>query len=442
MSLILNSDQVAARDFATRRLRAKERVTQLAGPAGTGKTTMLRAVMDAMQLPEFNPDWPEKGGIAVCAPTNKAAAILRSKGFQGASTVHTATSRPLVASADLVRALEEEYYRAKNDGDNVRAAELHEKLETALKPEFTGRVTDWSMADAIILDEASMVDEELATRLFDLQVPVLAVGDPFQLQPVQGICPFLNDLTASDTVVLTKIERQAEGSGIIKLATAIRNGEALPSGAIDASCRVIDLKDRRNQDIWLGSAPDKLFMSSDVILTGTNKNRYRANRRMRKLRFGFEPDTPPDSREPYISYTNNKWSGVFKNDAVELFDIRPVGPDFDALVRVPNDPQAKVNHHQDPWLVYGGHIREHAEETGWSFALHQHTAKRRQARIEVDFAYALTTHRVQGSEYPSVLVFEDNYVRRMPEQERRRWLYTAVTRGKSKVVLVRNSPWH
>ena len=442
MSLILNSDQIAARDFVVRRLLAGEEITELAGAAGTGKTTMLRAVMDALQLPEFNPNWPSNGGVAVIAPTNKAAAVLRSKGFKGASTVHKATTRPLGKDGELVVKLEAAIEIAKNEGDKLRLEMLYQDLEDALNPTFTGCVTDWKLAHALILDEGSMVSEEMAENVFALGVPLLVVGDPFQLKPVGGTPRFLTNLNASHTVVLTKIERQAEGSGIIQLATALREGASVTAGRIDQSCSVIDLSDTAKQKLWASKASEQLYLGSDVVVTGTNKNRYRANRLLRKLRFGLDREDGPDVREPYITYTGVAPLGMYKNDIISLEDVGKSGLNFTSFVKLPADPTAKINDYKDKWKLYGGHLREHVKETGRNFAYHKYECERTAQNLEVDYAYALTAHRVQGSEFNSIMVLEDGFVRRMEAEERRRWLYTAVTRGKSKVVLVRNSPWH
>ena len=70
-----------------------------------------------------------------------------------------------------------------------------------------------------MIDECSMVDEELGRDLLSFGKPILVLGDPAQLPPVKGGGFFTE--TAPD-VMLTEIHRQAEGSAIIRASRAAR----------------------------------------------------------------------------------------------------------------------------------------------------------------------------------------------------------------------------
>ena len=113
-------------------------VFRLFGYAGTGKTTLARHLAESVE-----------GKVNYAAFTGKAALVLRSKGCEGASTIHS-----------LI-------YRSR--GENEEAPTF------VLNPEGAA-----SKAKLIVIDECSMVDEELGRALLSFGVPVLVLGDPAQ----------------------------------------------------------------------------------------------------------------------------------------------------------------------------------------------------------------------------------------------------------------------
>src|SRR5919107_1831700 len=92
-----------------------------------------------------------------------------------------------------------------------------------------------SKAALIVIDECSMVDAELGRDLMSFGVPVLVLGDPAQLPPVQGGGFFTE---AEPDAMLTEVHRQARDNPIIRLSMAVREGERLALGQYGES-RVI-----------------------------------------------------------------------------------------------------------------------------------------------------------------------------------------------------------
>src|SRR5829696_9748323 len=119
-------------------------VFRLFGYAGTGKTTLARHIAEHVD-----------GKVHFAAFTGKAALVMRSKGCQGASTIHSLIYRTLESGAEV--------------------------------PSFTlWDDAPASKAKLIVIDECSMVDAELGRDLMSFDCPLLVLGDPAQLPPIQG----------------------------------------------------------------------------------------------------------------------------------------------------------------------------------------------------------------------------------------------------------------
>ena len=99
------------------------------------------------------------------------------------------------------------------------------------KPRFAlNPQSDAADARLIVLDEVSMVGEEMARDLMSFGKPILVLGDPGQLPPIKGEGAFTSD---APDVMLTEIHRQAAESAIIRLATMARQGEPIGFGEYD-----------------------------------------------------------------------------------------------------------------------------------------------------------------------------------------------------------------
>src|SRR3954469_18553543 len=173
--------------------RGDKPVFRLFGYAGTGKTTLARHIAEGVD-----------GDVAFGAYTGKAALVLRSKGCADASTIHSMI------------------YRSRESDEGG--------------PQFVlNRQSAAAKADLIVIDECSMVDEELGRDLLSFGRPVLVLGDPAQLPPVKGGGFFTE---AEPDIMLTEVHRQAQDNPIIRMSMAIREGGRLARGAFGES-RVI-----------------------------------------------------------------------------------------------------------------------------------------------------------------------------------------------------------
>ncbi|MEM9838432.1 MAG: AAA family ATPase [Pseudomonadota bacterium] len=341
-------------------------VFRLFGYAGTGKTTLAKEIAQHVD-----------GDVVFGAFTGKAAHVLRQKGCEGASTIHSLIYRPAVSEDE-------------DPGEN---------------PMFTIR-RDAPAGDAsmIIIDECSMVDEELGRDLLSFGAPVLVLGDPAQLPPVSGGGYFTD---AEPDIMLTEVHRQAEESAIVRLSMQIRNGGLPDYGDYD-DARVISKGD---------VDPDNV-LSADQVLVGTNRTRQRYNGRLREHQ-DFDGDEPCVG-ERLVCLRNNKSKGLLNGSMWTVAQRNGRKRGMIRLDLYPEDGGRKARVSVLPEFFTGD-----AANLPWP--------KRRNSD-EFDFGYALTVHKAQGSQWDDVMLFDESYAFR---EHRTAWLYTGVTRAAQSLTIVR-----
>jgi len=337
-------------------------VFRLFGYAGAGKTTLARHIAENAG-----------GDVAFAAFTGKAAHVMRQKGCVGATTIHSLIYRP-------------------SSGD--------EEGEPSFTIRYDAPAAD---ADLIIVDECSMVDEELGRDLLSFNKPVLVLGDPAQLPPVKGGGYFTE---GEPDFMLTEIHRQAADNPIIRLSMAIREGGEFDEQSEE--CRVISRKDITTEEI----------MEADQILVGANRTRKRYNDRLRELH--GHTDSSPEAGEKLVCLRNNKKKGLL-NGGIWTVDRRmsPRGGRVRFSVR-PEEGGRPVN-----VSVPRQFFTEGPETVPWP---------QRKGADEFDYGYALTVHKAQGSQWDHVVLFDESYMFR---EHGARWLYTGVTRAAERLTLVR-----
>lgn len=390
---------------------------RLAGPAGTGKTTMAKAVGPALGL----------RSVHFGAYTGKAAHVLRSKGATPAGTIHSAVYYP-VSDAEAKRKLveaQQELYDLDHDSAVLDARdELRDEIEARiaqLKAD-TQRMawewnpdSPWATADLIILDEVSMVGPKIAADIELYGVPILVLGDPAQLPPVEGGGHYLN---GNPDHLLTEIHRQALESPVLELATRIR------------------LSTRRD----LGMTPDDFSparlgeaIEADQVLCWSNHRRWALIDAMRTKQ--GRPRGRVVAGDRIMCLTNNRGMAVFNGQQFQVLEVEGDGILGPTLLLRDDD----------------GHERSLAVfADGFAGREMQETAKRsgsgaKGQRMLATFADAITVHKAQGSEWPSVYVV--NELPRMMAatarhegpaaalEQARKWMYTAVSRASESVTV-------
>lgn len=254
--------------------------------------------------------------------------------------------------------------------------------------------------DLILCDEFSMVNQEIGRDIVSYGIPLVAVGDPFQLPPVKAKAYWDGIRPQS---VLTKIERQKGPGAGIPLA-----GERLRQGMEVVANESLSIH-RRN------TLPDEVFLEADQILVGTHKTRERLCRFIRKLR-GYDTAFPQEG-EKVVAVYNDKMNGIMNGELYEVVSstLKRGGTVTEMVLR---DPYGKETKPIQAWTE-GFEGRTKTDYLDNEFG-------------KFWFGYAITTHQSQGSEWPHVVVCDD-----WPGDGHDRWLYTGITRASRKCEYIR-----
>lgn len=334
----------------------------LGGYAGTGKTTLLKKLLDGRHR------------VAVMAFTGKAVSVLRKKGLYNAQTIHSSIYYVIV---------------------------IKKKLFFTLRSEIDG------YPNFIVVDEASMISTLLFKDLQSFGLPILWVGDHGQLEPV-GENP---GVMLNPDIRLEKIHRQAENNPIIMFADKVRRGNA--PGAIhqkkDEPTIVVKLRSQLTDDD---------LTKAEQVICAINRTRVQLNRRIRsKLCIDKAESNDPKVGDKVICLKNNRRFGVFNGLQGKILELSadPNWPVYEAKIELDTNQVTEVEIAKAQFNMVKGLCDLDSslkDTTHW------------------DFAYAVTCHKAQGSEWPSVVVIEET----CPLWSMARWRYTAVTRASERLV--------
>lgn len=244
---------------------SSEQVFQISGSAGTGKTTVLKEIINRLKL---IPD-----DVAPMTYTGAAAIVLRTKGFFNSKTIHSW------------------FYRAVEVPDKNRYNAYLDRYET--KTVFVPKEIPFNVK-LICIDEAGCVPMEMKDVILSSNRKIIALGDLNQLSPVASTAAFLY---TGEVHYLSKIMRQNESSGIVYLANEILKGNSLKEGSY-GNATVITQQDLTDEMIK---------NQSDIILCGFNKTREIYNKKCRELN-GIDPFQKLPSHGEKIICRKNNWA--------------------------------------------------------------------------------------------------------------------------------------
>lgn len=365
-----------------------KQVFQISGAAGTGKTTLIRYLINEIKL--------EHDEVLFTAFVGKATLAMTRNGLN-AKTLHSAIcyckDEPVL-----------------DENGNV----VTEYNRRVTKRVFTRRKKIDPRIRLIVVDEGSMVPAKMADWLLKFKVPIIVLGDLNQLPPVIGDSFFLKE----PDVVLTQIMRQSSESPIPYFAqNVLQNGTKCLSPGLQIGNKINVLS---KADIT-----PELLKDYDVIICGTNKTRNNLNTYIRERIYGRTQEYPVIGDK--LICRENDWT--FSVDDVYLIngligyvtdiDLESIS---DYTMKIDFKPEFMDNEFKNVTLdrIYMGLSPN--DKRLYRSNYHK-----------FEYGYAITCHLSQGSQYNRVLVFNESFG---TAEERRKWLYTAVTRAIDKVTIL------
>lgn len=468
---------------------AGERCLSLTGPAGSGKTTVARVLVDCLSRLGME--------VTLGAPTGKAAARIRQI-FEGtpAYTIHgliygkpteigvcptcKATSDILAKSIAELRSLN--LARRCPSCKMIHADDV--KVESRLDFARTDRAA-FEAGNVWLIDEASMVTAQQHADLMHHATKygglVIYTGDPNQLPPVedpeeaQRAHPPLRPATAA----LETVHRQGAKSGILSAANAILNGvtDGILSwkGYSDLSVARTPLDRLATQTATAIRAGQ-----DSIVLVGNNKLRKDLNQRISvevQPLLDAIPSTPFLRGQRFQCALNNHDRGVMNGEILTVEDARPVPWDPDVFeVRlaggttscawfylVPNAVDAEVREYRwavrerakryetlcDQWAEKGDRdggdddgepegIRDGQPVGPFQRFLLRNRCIDASRLLHVNLGYVITVHRSQGSQWQHVTIVWDGtfwFLAKRKPAEFRPLIYTALTRAQQRVTI-------
>lgn len=387
-----SEDQKSAIDFVAEFMANKNRKNAvIGGVAGSGKSTIIPHIVKQY-------GGPAGDQVQVCAPTGKAALVLKRKGVTKASTLHSFLY----------------YYKIGRDMDGNVVYTRYEKSYA----EFI----DISL---VIVDEASMLNHEIYEFLNRLPFKVLYIGDHFQLPPVKDDF----NIMKNPGFRMERILRQLEGNPIIMLAEMARRGESIPYGVYGDSRKVKEVDEAD-------------LVKYNQILVWTNDMKDRVNDEVRRI-LGL-PYGVPVMGDRMIVRKNHRTKNLYNGQIVYLMG-EPVRNKqgwyrVELMDEIAHDDAYVMANLDDCTKGLASiHIpKNELDNLFAAYSLEQRKKKKKQRipDIHLDWGYAITVHSAQGSSWENVAVIEEprmKYI--MTAEEARRWRYTAITRAEKSVTL-------
>ena len=365
----------------------------LAGYAGTGKSTLLKySITETLGL------IPDQS-VAFVTPTGKAATVLIRQGIS-ATTLHRLIYQSITQETEI-----------EVNGKKIKIEKLsfkrRENIDKSIK--------------LIVLDEASMVSDDVMYDLLQFGVKMIICGDNAQLPPVEGLNTYLKE----PDFTLRQIVRQQLDNPIIKLSQMAREGIYIPYGRYGDSVSVL------NKRFFTGEKRRHCLTTADQIICGINKTRTAINNEIRSM---LNRGPFPESGDKLICTLNN-WEQFIDSDfrfnLVNGIIGTVYNPFYDSSTGI-GFMQFKVDFLDElcpealPFdtgiFTDGRYIYKHGDPSG-AYTLNR-----------FEYGYCISCHKAQGSEFDNTVIFDESYAFK---DDKNRWLYTAITRTKKKLLILR-----
>jgi exodeoxyribonuclease-5 len=256
--------------------------------------------------------------------------------------------------------------------------------------------------DGVVVDECSMLDERIVTDLLSFGKKLLALGDPAQLPPVRG-SSFFGD--REPDALLTEVHRHALESGILRLATFVRQGGDVASFESTPDCQIVRSVDLDHEE-WR-----RAMVGASQIICGRNATRRRICASVRQALGKTSPF--PEIGDRLVCLRNDRDIGVFNGSQWIVREIDEMCADTrTATLGLTSEDDETQQIVAPIWLhrFVGDELPE-----GWD----------RMDRLDFDYGYALTVHKSQGSQWDNVVLIDESESFPSPW----RHVYTGATRS-------------
>lgn len=438
-TFVPNSDQVTALEEIEKWSIEPGAELSLTGPAGTGKTTVLREALKFLAAE----------GVAWSAMTGKAATRMRQAAGVPATTLHSVFYEPpgqgqlckeckdKMASGDYL-AICAKCFANKDRGPT---------FDTIKDPDAT----------SLVIDESSMMTPSIYRDIQvwrSMGVRVLYVGDGYQLPPV--LSKEEEKEHGKDFTIFSKVQGPTlnqvmrNGDDILDAATMLRTQGRLP------------MESRGGYEIRRSSSVDKdaiaAYLEDDndhVLITWTNRTRMLANIAIRR-HYGIT-NPQPQPGEPILVRRNGPGGVVLNGEVYRVATIDP-GPRLGIVptVNITTECGKAIFAHAYTWDGAPPYIKDYDSWKSYKAAVRR-LAQDKSGRdrgnasepIPITYGYVLTAHAAQGSEARRVTVFlprQDTQVSYwtqatpLPDGKKApfsaRFLYTALTRAKERATIL------
>lgn len=424
---------------------SSESIFLLKGFAGTGKTTIIGAVVNSLKNTPFK--------TILLAPTGRAAKVITEYSGQKAYTIH------------------KHIYYPKSE---------REAVQFSLKP-------NKEIHTIYIIDEASMIsngasfednsvlDDVIRYVYSGKNCKLILVGDTAQLPPVHlEVSPALNEdflsFSYRKNIInqeLTEVVRQKKKSGILHNATLLR--QLLTQDYVDEFLfemqrykDIVRLSSGEEIQEALQMAYDNYGMEQTAFIVRSNKRATQYNKQIRKVILGQEEELSTGDllmvvKNNYFWIDDKTEAGFIANgDTIEVLEIYkyedlygfrfaevkvqmidyPNQKPFDTvlLLNVIDSDSASLSY-EDNNRIYQAIMQENSHETsGYRKYLKIKNNPYFNA-LQVKYSYAITCHKSQGGQWDIVFI-EKPYLAQGISHGYLRWLYTAITRAKKRVFLI------
>lgn len=354
------------------------------GAAGTGKTTVVEAVIEELGIERY----------IACAYVGKAVTVLARHGLP-ASTIHS-----MIYNVIWVPVLDEHGNRViKEDGKPKM------RVEFSLKPSIKGD------PQLIIVDEATMVNDDLAADILSFGIKTVFIGDNNQLPPVFGV----SSVMLNPDFWLTRIMRQQEGNPIIYLSQKILKREFIHYGQYgNSSVRPY---------IELGAN----YKNYDCIITATNRARDDINHHIRKNVLQIKSDLPIVGDR--LICRQNDWDRCIDGNIYLTTGMTGTVTDINRSLAanrymcIDFQPDISDSEFVNLFLDSAYIQKDYEDRKLYGFSAYE----------KFEYGYAVTCHSMQGSSADHVLFFDQWF---HDVDMTRKIRYTAITRAVESIDIV------